>query len=260
MKKEFAKVFGLGLATVMMLSACGGNKGDETVPVTIPETTVAQETTQAPTTAPTETQAPTTAPTETQKPTETTAAAQGGETTSQELDWDKLSFTLDGKVFTIYYNFKGLQELGWDFDLADYGKPNGYVLNPGDSVASTITLENEKYITEENKYRAIRVNVGFKNVDDEIKDIKECGVSGFQIDAHSSKGFVEPCPEFSFLGLTFGSTKEDMERVLGTEYEEYRSEDLGYTSYTYDHDYSDKIRIVVYDEFGISSFEFHSYK
>lgn len=235
----------LCLSAVLMLSACGGKKTDDPTLSTEPQSSTTV-TTELPTAAPTE--APTEAP---------TVPAPGD---NQQLDWENLHFTLDGKECTIFGDFKLLQELGWDFDLADYGKGDTYMLNPGDSVMSTIKLENEKYINPDNLYRSVDVTVGFKNVSDELKDIKDCAISSFEIVAYGKGQLLELRPEFNFLGLTFGSTKDDMVKVLGSEYSEHRSDELGYTVYTYEHEYSEKIRITVYDDIGIAGFDIQSYR
>lgn len=281
MKKKFEKVMGVCLAAMLLLSACSGEKPDEnnsSSQATVEDSSVVEESSmaeesseesvesEASSEAPAESEVSSEAPVESEvsskAPVESEASSETSKasaSSSKKLDWENLAFTLDGQECAIFDDFKVLQDLGWDFDLADYGKQDGYVMNPGDSVFSTINLENEKYMNEDNKYKCVTVTVGFKNVSDEIKDIKECAISAFKIDAYRS-GLLELRPEFDFLGLTFGSSKEDMEKVLGTAASDYRSEDLGYTAYTYENDYSEKIRITVYDDIGITGFELQSYR
>ena len=49
------------------------------------------------------------------------------------------------KLFATSNKLPNLVDLGWTFDLADYGYENGYIMNQDDKTYATIELENPLY-------------------------------------------------------------------------------------------------------------------
>lgn len=156
--------------------------------------------------------------------TEENTAKPATTTVSDELsdNWSDMQFQLNGQVFTIPCDYSAIQALGYSFDLSEYGYENGYILNPGDSTYSTITLKNAE---------GAELSVGFKNTGDTAKDITECQLWAIGTDI----AYADAAPDLVFPGgITWGSTLEEVEAVYGTLNEEdiYTS-DLGYKAYYY---------------------------
>lgn len=173
-------------------------------------------------------------------------------TTKLSADWKSAEFTLDGKAYKINEDYTKFKANGWYIDLKDAGYEDGYILNKNDKVYSTIDFLNDKFDDAD-------VNVGFINLGETAKDITECQVWALTVDNKYSDTPVE------FIlpgGIKYGSTLAEVEAAYGKPTDEddiYRSEDLGYTTYTYDNELEPQLRLTIWDEGGLTKFEYKIY-
>ena len=275
MKNHLIKKIALVLAMLILcicVTACGSdNSVAQSViyaqPLTPAETEAPTEApvvvatvapTEVPTVAPTEAPAaePTVAPTEAPAvaPTEAPAQVNTEENAAFTGNWVDMQFTLDGVLYQLPMSYKELESAGWTFDLADYGYDNGYIMNPGDMVYSTIQLENPAYSDR------LDMTVGFVNNSDEVKDIMQCDI--WSLELNTCYGFtqVENYPAMSIgNGLHFGSTHEEVLAAMGQCDDIYESADYGYSVYNYDYDFTYYMKITVYDDLGITAFDLCTY-
>ena len=275
MKNQLIKKIALVLAMLILcicVTACGSdNSVTQSViyaqPLTPAETEAPTEApvvvatvapTEVPTVAPTEAPAaePTVAPTEAPAVAPTEAPAQVNNEMNAEFtgNWEDMQFTLDGVLYQLPMSYKELESAGWTFDLADYGYDNGYIMNPGDMVYSTIQLENPAYSDR------LDMTVGFVNNSDEVKDIMQCDI--WSLELNTCYGFtqVENYPAMSIgNGLHFGSTHEEVLAAMGQCDDIYESADYGYSVYNYDYDFTYYMKITVYDDLGITAFDLCTY-
>lgn len=166
-------------------------------------------------------------------------------------NWDSFEFILDGKQFKMLSDYKLLADMGWTFDLADYGYEDGYILNKGDETTSTIALENEKY-------EDVEFWVGFCNQGDKACDIKEGQVWATSVS-------IEWADEYPTIelpgGITWGSTIEEIEKAYGKPKDEpYYAESLEYYSYEYkSEDSSNGLTLTIYKDGGLKEFAYKVY-
>ena len=175
--------------------------------------------------------------------TNTNKKASGG--TNSATDWKEMTLAFDGALYTIPFDYSKIEK-EWTFNLDDYGHKDGYVMNKGDKVSSTIDLKSTKYDA--------KVDAGFENTADGAKDIKECQIWSIGMDI----SYADSYPEIELpAGITWGSTKDDIVTAYGEPEEEpYRAEDLGYWEYTYYNDYTQKLRLTIYDDKGLAAFSY----
>lgn len=157
-------------------------------------------------------------------------------------EWQSMTFTLDDKTYTLPFAYEDIKS-DWNFDMADYGHENGYILNPDQYVYSTISLEHNTYDCS--------FYVGLANNSDSAKDITECDIYSVSIDMQWGDSY----PDLVLPGnLTWGSTLEEVEAVFGIPEDTYYSENLGYWNYTYSVDYTNEFSLTVYEDKGITEF------
>lgn len=163
-------------------------------------------------------------------------------------DWQKMTLAFDGDLYTIPFDYSKIEK-EWTFNLADYGHEDGYVMNKGDKVSSTIDLKSDKYDA--------KIDAGFENTTDGAKDIKKCQIWSMGMDIT----YADSYPEIELpAGITWGSTKDDIVAAYGEPDEEpYRAEDLGYWAYTYYRDYTHKLKLTIYDDKGLVNFSYQIY-
>lgn len=167
--------------------------------------------------------------------------------------WTELEFILGDKKFKLPFSYKDLEATGWSFNLADYGYENGYTLNPRDKTYSTINLKNSKYNEK------ISMKIGFINNDTKAKDIMDCEIWSFSCE--STYGFkkLDNVPLIEVTGgITWGTSKADVEKTLGKPKDVYEAKDHGYVVYTYNVD-SNYLKLTIYDEFGVTSMDLSKY-
>ena len=171
-------------------------------------------------------------------------------------DWKDMEFIFDGEKYSLEdAPYETLQDNGWDFDLADYGHEDGYVLNPNDKISGTIYLSNSDYD------KNLDVMVGFINRTKKVKDIKECSIWTFDCSIAYGSRLLEDVPEMTIAqGITWGSTADEVVEAFGEPDDEYRSDSLGYTKYTYEDDYDKYLYIYVYDDYGVTEIEMSLYE
>ena len=166
-------------------------------------------------------------------------------------DWKNTEFALDGTNYKMYFDYSNLQNAGWTFDLADYGYSDGYILNQNDKVTGTIDLENPNYDAD--------VSVGFTNISSTPKDIMQCQIWSIEVDnTYAKKPVTFNLPG----GIHNGSSLEEVVAAYGEPEEDnkYRSDELGYWTYTYQDGYSKYFKLTIYDDKGVTAFEYDVYK
>lgn len=165
-------------------------------------------------------------------------------------DWRNFQLKFDGKPYTMLFDYKDLKDSGWTFNLDDYGYSDGYTLNGGDKVSATIDLENDGY--------DVQVWIGIANLNSTACDITEGQVWAFECDASFADGEL---PELELPGgITWGSTKEEIIAAYGEpENEPYYSKELGYYSYEYETEDTNKFGLIVYEDGGLKQFDYHIY-
>lgn len=171
-------------------------------------------------------------------------------------DWKDMEFIFDGEKYCLEdAPYETLQGSGWDFDLADYGYEDGYVLNSNDWISSTVYLSKPDYNED------LDISVGFINRTKKAKDIKECSIWAFSCCVEYGGELLENVPEMTIAqGITWGSTADEVLEAFGEPDDEYRSDDLGYTKYTYEDDYDKELGIYVYDDYGVTEIEMQLYE
>lgn len=174
-------------------------------------------------------------------------------------NWTDMQIAIDGKVYNLPVDYDVLKADGWSFDLADYGKENGYILNPGDSVTSTIELTNPKYGEE---FDSATLYVGFINVDDTAKDITECHIWSIKSDSYYGSRQMEKYPSVTVAkGIKFGSTEQEVIAAFGQpEEDDVYVSDSGYKTFEYCNDYSQYLRLTIYEDTGVSCIEIKEYQ
>ena len=168
-------------------------------------------------------------------------------------DWMDCEFAIEGKKYKLNNSYKTYTQDGWYIDLEKMGYAEGYILNKNDKTYSTIDLLNDNFEDAD-------VSVGFINRGDNAQDITECDIWAINIDnSYSDTPISFELPG----GVKNGATLADVEAAYGKPEDEndiYRSEDLGYTKYSYDYDYSIYFEVTVYDEEGLTEFGYKIYE
>lgn len=167
-------------------------------------------------------------------------------------DWKSAEFTFDGKSYKINDDYAKFKANGWYIDLTKSGYEDGYILNKNQKVYSTVNFLNDNY-------KKANVRVGFINLGDKAVDITETQIWAITVDNKYSDTPVD----FTLPGgIKNGSTLAEVEAAYGKPTDEsdiYRSEDLGYTTYTYDNDLEPELRLTIWDEGGLTKFEYKIY-
>lgn len=181
---------------------------------------------------------------ESKETTTTTAPASG--------DWKSAEFTFDGKSYKINDDYTKFKANGWYVDMAKAGYEDGYILNKNQKVYSTVPFLNDNF-------KDANVRVGFINLGEKAVDITETQIWAITVDNKYSDTPVN----FTLPGgIKNGSTLAEVEAAYGKPTDEddiYRSEDLGYTTYTYDNDLEPELRLTIWDEGGLTKFEYKIY-
>ena len=168
-------------------------------------------------------------------------------------DWMDCEFAVEGKKYKLNDAYKTYTQDDWYIDLEDMGYAEGYILNKNDKTYSTIDLLNDKFEDAD-------VSVGFINRGDKARDITECDIWAINVDnSYSDTPISFELPG----GIKNGVTLAEVEAAYGkpeAESDIYRSEDLGYTKYSYEYDYSIYFELTVYDEEGLVEFGYKIYE
>lgn len=161
-------------------------------------------------------------------------------------DWKDFELLIDNQLYELLFDYKKLQDAGWDFSTADYGIET---LKADYKTYGIIELVNSKYDS--------KVIVGIQNTTTTTQDIKKCKVWSIKIDntyAENPVSFTLPG------GIKQGSTVDDVVKAYGEPSDTYRSDDLGYWVYTYEVDYSDSLKLTIYDDGGLVNLSYELYK
>lgn len=168
-------------------------------------------------------------------------------------NWMDCEFAIEGKKYKLNDSYKTYTQDGWYIDLEKMGYSDGYILNKKDKTYSTIDLLNEKFEDS-------NISVGFINNGENAQDITECDIWAINVD----NSYSDTPVNFELPGgVKNGATLAEVEAVYGkpeSENEIYRSEDLGYTKYSYEYDYSIYFELKVYDEGGLAEFGYKFYE
>ncbi len=183
----------------------------------------------------------------------------GGVTSNSSTDWRDLKIVFEGVEYTLPFDYSLIKANGWSFDIADYGYPDGYIMNSMNKVSSTIDLTKAEY-TYEDSWDNIEVGVGFQNLGTKAVDIYETSIWAFELDVANSKGeFDDKYPSLLLAkDITWGSKYHNIIAAYGEPNETYEAEELGYTVLTYDTwDEDDrevvcKMRLYVYKDTGLT--------
>lgn len=177
-------------------------------------------------------------------------------------NWYDMQFSLDGVSFKVPFKYTELNDIGYSFNLSDYGYENGYIMNPGDSVIGTVEVTSEKYGTDWNSFAPI---LGFKNLSDNACDITETHVYDFKCNNGSVRTPYDNYANIQLAkGITWGSTKDDIFNAYGEPTDIYVAESSGYTSYTYKYTDSEtntmcKLKLNVLEDRGLWEIELEVY-
>lgn len=184
---------------------------------------------------------------------------KNAEDTEISDNWLDMEFVFDGLKYKIgETSYNDLKNAGWTFDLADYGRPNGYILNPGDKSFSTVDLRNSKY---GDGYKAFCITVGFVNNDTVAKDITECDIWSVKTDTRYGFKLKDSYSDMTIAkGIKYGSSEADVLAAFGTPTETYENPEHGYKTFTWRHDFSKYLKITVYADGGVSAIELQQYK
>lgn len=166
-------------------------------------------------------------------------------------DWTSGEFAIEGKPYKLNSDYSTLVDNGWYIDLVEMGYSDGYILNKNDKTYSTVDLYNDDFEDAD-------VSIGFINNGDGAKDITESQFWAINVD----NSYSDTPVEFELPGgIKTGSTLAEIEAVYGKPEEDdiYRSDDLGYTNYSYVYDYSIYLDLTVYDDKGLVEFDYKIY-
>lgn len=180
-----------------------------------------------------------------------TPSTSNNTTTEVSGDWKSGEFSLDGVAYKLNCDYKDYTTNGWSIDLSKSGHEDGYILNKKDKTYSTIDFINSKFDDA-------NITVGFINLSDTAKDITECQIWAMSV----NNKFSDTPVNFTLPGgIKNGSTLAEVEAAYGKPEADniYRSEDLGYTTYTYDNNLAPQLRLTIYDNEGVTEFNYKIY-
>ena len=171
---------------------------------------------------------------------------------SDDLYSEQIS--IDGVVYHLPFDYSLISDK-YTFDLADYGKEDGYQLEANEYTLSTIYLENSE-IDEDFDY-----TVGFKNTTSEAKDIKSTSIWAMDFDMTYCDTTNYPKVVLP-KGITWGSTLDEVKAAYGEPSQDpYYADSLGYWSYTYEDDDLDySVELIIYEDKGVTEIDVKSYK
>lgn len=209
-----------------------------------------QDSSMADTTAKTSTKI-TEATVEKTEPAQTTQSKAPAEVKANST-WSDFKVKIDDVDLAVPFSYDKLKSTGWGYNLAESGYPDGYVMNPKDKTYGTTDIYHATYKKDSRSYD-IYATAGSINLDTKAKDITQCDIWCFTFDATSAIKKGSPYPKVVLeSGITWGSTKADVEKAYGTPKETFRSEDLAYDAYTYVDSNYNQIKFNIYDKYGVT--------
>jgi len=251
MKKKYKIILAIALTIVCVCSGCGNAAGSENEKESTEAVITTEDTekiTEDETTEEVTTEAKITQTQESSSSNE----AEGGELSAE---WRDMQFQFDGKSYDIPFSYKDLEAAGWSFDLAEYGYDNGYVLNPGDKISSTIHLEKDSYDSHE-----VYVTIGFINNDDTAKDILDCDIWSFSLDVETGFTLADSYPDMKIAkGIGIGSSREEVEAAFGEAEDVSEDTENNYVYLEYSLDFTYYLRFRIGEDYGVTSIEMQEY-
>lgn len=248
MKKKCRIILAMVLIIVCACIGCGNAVNTEVIEETTQVVTTTEDTEKI--TEEDTTESETTEETTQEKDTSNEAASG-----ALSDEWTDMQFQFDGKSYDIPFSYKDLEAAGWSFDLAEYGYDNGYVLNPGDNISSTIHLESDSYDSRE-----VYVTIGFVNNDDTAKDILECDIWSFSLDVETGLTLADSYPDMKLAkGIGIGSSREEVEAAFGEPKDVSEMTEINCVYLEYSLDYTYYLRFRIGEENGVTSIEMQEY-
>lgn len=114
-------------------------------------------------------------------------------------NWKDFALIINDKFYKLPFDFKQLQNDGWDFNLADYGLDSKFSLEPGTRFATIFKLEHKEFDSD--------IYIGFKNTTSKEREIMKCKVNSICI---SNKFAKNPVSVTLPGGIRFGSSALDV--------------------------------------------------
>lgn len=146
--------------------------------------------------------------------------------------WEDKQIQIDGKVFTIPFDYSELEKIGYKLDFDDT-----FIVD-----AQRQTLAGTIISPKGNKIRAMFLNNGTN-----AKDVRKCQIASFQYDPTSTDNL----DDIVFPGgIKIGSAWEDVDKTYGKPEADNIFSDDGYMSYEYEAQAKDGL----YVHMTISSF------
>lgn len=174
---------------------------------------------------------------------------------------DVIEFKIDGVKYQMPCLVQDLVDNGWTCD-----EMTEYVMNPDTTLVGSGSFVKQDYLVSEGRFDNFELEVGAViNDGDELLSYNDCEAQVIRMGCKKSPGkFYDKYPDVELAyGLTFGSTTEEIFEALGEDYSDmYRSDDLGYTVYTYEADTNaiHEMELTVYDEDGLCEIRLACYK
>jgi len=170
---------------------------------------------------------------------------------------DDLEVVIDNHLFDMPLELDDVAVYGWVSDDPEYQ------VEANTTLIGTLKLSNEAYQAESD-YKRFYIELGrvVNDDDDEIKPVSECkAITARFARQNVPDSFFDSYPIVKIVGdITFGSTAEEVEAVLGKPDDTYRSDDLGYTVYYYwsageEYNSDSQIGLTIYDKDGVGQIE-----
>lgn len=184
---------------------------------------------------------------QTSNSTNTESTTQSSSTGTISDNWSDCEFILNDDTYKLDFDYRTLESKGWSLNLADYGYPNGYTLNPQNEVAGSLTIKNSNYDAN--------VTIGFKNNSDTAKDLLDCQINSIHV---SNNIYGKKPVSFTLAkGIHKGSSLQDVVNAYGEPKDSYHSDTLGYWTYTYEDENNNTLELTIYeDNNGLTDFRY----
>lgn len=165
-------------------------------------------------------------------------------------DWMGMQLAFDGQTYTVPFPVKQLTDAGWRFE--DERLNNGYILNSGDMLSSTIAMRKDGV----DGY----LSIGLANTTDAAIDALDSTVWSIGYDGSSAK----TTPTMSFAkGVTNGSTFDEVQAAYGEPNDSYISDGHIYDTLEYGSSWEDgydgKIAKFIFTDQKLVGFTFSQY-
>lgn len=174
------------------------------------------------------------------------------ERNSMSDTWKSGEFKIGKTIYKLSSYYKELSDNGWSIDFEELGHPNGYVLNKNEKDQLNAKLKN-------NKYKDNSLEVGFINYDSVPKDAKNCQYWSITINNKDKSNAID----FELPGgIKNGTSIQEIEKTYGKPEDPdniFRAETLKYTTYIYEYENTIYLKLTIYDEEGLTAFEYNIY-